>query len=73
MQAKRMVDSMIKEIRQIVDFRADKFLPRLTAEVQEMQDVGLDVEIQYGATEQIFSVLLIGKEKKGKNASSKTL
>lgn len=69
MQAKRM-GKMIKEINHIIEFRETQFLPRVQKEVEEMQKKGLEVEIQYGYSNNICSALLIGRKK---NASSKSV
>lgn len=61
----------IKEIRQIVEYSPREFLPHLTKEVEEMQERNLDVEIQYGCTENIYSAIIVGRVKT--NASPKTI
>ena len=67
----------IKEIKQILHYEARAFLERLTAEVQELQDKGLDVEVQYSTCEQ-YTALIIARETKAshleelkKNANNK--
>ena len=68
----------IKEIKQILHYEARAFLERLTAEVQELQDKGLDVEVQYSTCEQ-YTALIIARETKAthleelekKNANSR--
>ena len=74
MQAKRMETYMskIKKITQIVEYGARDFMPHLTQEVEAMQKEKLDVEIQYSNSGDIYSALVIGREK-GKNEGSKTV
>ena len=63
MQAKRKETMKIKEIKQILHYEARAFLERLTAEVQELQDKGYDVEVQYSTCDQ-FTALIIARETK---------
>ncbi len=71
-ERKEKTMSKIKEIRQVVDYSERDFVPHLTQEVEEMQKKKLDVEIQYGISDSLYSAILIGREE-AKSGSSKAL
>lgn len=74
MQAKRMETYMskIKKITQIVEYDVRNFVPHLKQEVESMQKDKLEVEVGYANNGEVYSALVIGREKE-KNEGSKTV
>ena len=61
------MEKKIVAIQQTIEYNQREFLPHLIGDVTAMQEKGLEVEIQYGFSGDIYTALLIGRKVKGEN------
>ena len=79
MQVERKEKSMKKivEIRHIVELSESQILNHVVEEVNDMQNKGLEVDVQYAANNSRYTTMLIGRKEiekpVKKNESSKAI
>lgn len=65
----------IKKVKQIIAYEPKSFVDEILKTTEEFEKNKLEVEIQYGATLESYSALIVGRkvETNGTNRSSKTI